>query len=109
MSHGKGREPVRVFRQTLWLLGLTASLIVPKMALGGAEIFAITPETGPAGTEVQIKGRELKGTKHVLFAVGGTAKTARFRVISDEELEVVTPEYYRPAPRRRSPSWVRPV
>jgi len=96
MSHVKGRESVRVFRQTFWLLVLAASLIVPKLARGGAEIFAITPETGPAGTEVHIKGRELKGTKRVLFAVGGTAKTARFRVLSDEELQVVTPEYYRP-------------
>ncbi len=96
MSHGKGRESVRVYRQPFWLLVLAASVMVPKLARGGAEIFAIKPETGPAGTEVQIKGRELKGTKHVLFAVGGTAKTARFRILSDEELQVVTPEYYRP-------------
>ncbi len=87
---------MRVCRQVVWLIVLVAGLIVPNPARGGAEIFAITPETGPAGAEVQIKGRELKGTKHVLFAVGGTVKTARFRVLSDEELRVVTPEYYRP-------------
>jgi len=96
MSYVKGRHSMRVSRQILWLIVLAAGLNVPKPARGGAEIFAITPETGPAGTEVQIRGRELKGTKHVLFAVGGTAKTARFRVVSDEELQVVTPEYYRP-------------
>ena len=104
---------MRVHRQVVWLfvlvLVLVAGLMVPNPARGGAEIFAITPETGPAGAEVQIKGRELKGTKHVLFAVGGTVKAARFLVISDEELRVVTPEYYRPARPRRSLSWVRPV
>jgi hypothetical protein len=96
MSHAKGRESMRLFRQIFWLFFLAAGLIIPRPAHGGAEIFAVTPETGPAGTEVQIKGRGLKGTKHVLFAVGGTAKTARFRVVSDDELQVVTPEYYRP-------------
>jgi hypothetical protein len=96
MSQVTGRESMRASRQMFWLVVLAARLIVPKPARGGAEIFAITPETGPAGTEVRIKGRELKGTRHVLFAVGGTAKTARFRVLSDEELQVVTPEYYRP-------------
>jgi hypothetical protein len=96
MSHEKERQSMRVCRQVVWLLVFVAGLIVPNPARGGAEIFAITPETGPAGAEVQIKGRELKGTKHVLFAVGGTVKTARFRVLSDEELRVVTPEYYRP-------------
>jgi hypothetical protein len=64
-------------------------------ARAGPEIFAITPETGPAGTPVQIKGRDLKATKHVLFAVGSTAKTARFQVVSDEELQVIVPRYYR--------------
>jgi hypothetical protein len=96
MSHVKGRESMRVSFQIVWPLVLAAGLVVPTPARGGAEIFAITPETGPAGTEVRIKGRGLKGTKHVLFAVGGTAKTARFRVLSDEELQIVTPEYYRP-------------
>jgi hypothetical protein len=96
MSHGKGRQSMRMCRQFVWLLVLVAGSIVPNSARGGAEIFAITPETAPAGAEVQIRGRELKGTKHVLFAVGGTVKTARFRVLSDEELRVVTPEYYRP-------------
>jgi hypothetical protein len=87
---------MRVTRQIFWLLVLAAGVNVPKPVRGGTEIFAITPETGPAGTEVRIKGRELKGTKHVLFAVGGTAKLARFRVLSDDDLEVVTPEYFRP-------------
>ena len=96
MSHVKGRESMRVSLRIIWLLVLAAGLVAAEPARGDAEIFAITPETGPAGTEVQIKGRGLKGTKHVLFAVGGTAKTARFRVVSDEELRVVTPEYYRP-------------
>ncbi len=85
------RDSLRI----LWLLVLAAGLIMPKPARGDAEIFAITPESGPAGSEVRIKGRGLNGTKHVLFAVGGTAKTARFRVLSDKELQVVTPEYYR--------------
>ena len=87
---------MRVAVRISWLLVLAAGLVAARPARDNAEIFAITPETGPAGTEVRIKGRGLKGTKHVLFAVGGTAKTARFRVVSDEELEVVTPECYRP-------------
>jgi hypothetical protein len=45
---------------------------------------------------VQIKGKGLKTTKHVIFAVGRTVKTARFRVVSDEEVQVSAPEYYRP-------------
>ncbi len=87
---------MRVALGISWLVVLAAGLVAARPARDSAEIFAITPETGPAGTEVRIKGRGLKGTEHVLFAVGGTAKTARFRVISDEELEVITPEYYRP-------------
>ncbi len=80
----------------LWLFILAAGVVMPGPVRAGAEIFSITPETGPAGTEVQIKGRGLKRTRHVLFAVGGTARTARFQVVSDDELKVVVPEYYRP-------------
>jgi hypothetical protein len=79
------------------LLALAISLMLAGPARAGPEIFALTPETGPAGTSVQIRGKGLATTKHVLFAVGRTLRTARFQVVSDEELQVIAPEYYRPA------------
>ncbi len=80
-----------------WLLALAGGLVLVGPARAGPEIFALTPETGPAGTPVQIKGKGLATTRHVVFAVGRTLRTARFRVVSDEELQVVAPEYLRPA------------
>src|SRR5262249_42456880 len=75
---------------------LISCLLLAKSARADPEIFALTPETGPAGMPVQIKGKGLKATRHVIFAVGRTVKTARFRVVSDEEVQVLAPEYYRP-------------
>ena len=47
---------MRVCRQVVWLLVLVAGLIVPNPARAGAEIFAITPETGPAVPRSSSKG-----------------------------------------------------
>src|SRR5215470_5147642 len=79
------------------LLALAIGLILAGPARAGPEIFALIPETGPAGTPVQIKGKGLATAKHVVFAVGRTLRTARFQVVSDEEVQVIAPEYYRPA------------
>ena len=87
---------MRACRLTAWSLLLISSFPLEGSARAGPEIFGLTPETGPAGIQVQIKGKGLKTTRHVIFAVGRTLKTARFRVVSDEEVHVVAPEYYRP-------------
>jgi hypothetical protein len=84
-------------RPYCWLLTLAGGLVLAGPAWAGPEIFALIPETGPAGTPVQIRGKGLAETQHVVFAVGRTLRTARFRIVSDEELQVIAPEYYRPA------------
>ena len=56
----------------------------------------MTPESGPAGTPVQLKGRGLATTGRVVFAIDRMLRRARFKVVSDEEIEVLVPECYRP-------------
>jgi hypothetical protein len=69
-------------------------LAIGHPARGAPEIFALVPETGPAGTPIQIKGKGLAATKHVYFAAHGTFRTARFWIISDRELKVLAPDFY---------------
>jgi hypothetical protein len=77
-------------------LALTLVLVLAPGVFADPEIFSLNPETGPAGTVITIKGKGLETTEHVVFAVGRTVKPARFKVVSDRELEVIAPEYYRP-------------
>jgi hypothetical protein len=77
-------------------VALTLTLALAPRAPAGTEVFALDPESGPAGTKLTITGKGLATTKHVAFAVGQTVKPARFRVVSDRALEVIAPEYYRP-------------
>lgn len=65
-------------------------------APNGPEIYSITPNEGAAGDTIQIKGRALRETTQVIFAVGSTSKPAKFKAVSDKELEVVVPDYYLP-------------
>ncbi len=87
---------MRVRRLTGWLLALASWVASSSLAWAGPEIFALSPESGPAGCSIAIKGKGLKTSQQVLFAVGRTVKSASFRVISDSELQVIAPEYYRP-------------
>jgi hypothetical protein len=87
-------------RSTGWLVAVAAAaaawLAPAAPAWADAEIFALKPESGPAGCLISVKGKGLKTTRHVLFAVGRTLKEARFDITSDQEVQVVAPDYYRP-------------
>ncbi len=84
-------------RQRLpWTLVVVIGMVLPPVASAGPEIFSMTPESGPAGIPVQLKGKGLATTGRVVFAIDRTLRRARFKVISDEEIEVVVPECYRP-------------
>jgi hypothetical protein len=72
------------------------SLVLPPVMSAGPEIFSITPESGPAGIPVRITGKGLATTGRVVFAIDRALSRARFKVISDEEIEVLVPECYRP-------------
>jgi hypothetical protein len=77
-------------------LFLATLLVFPAVAAAGPEIFSIEPESGPAGTPVQLKGKGLAKTGRVVFAIGRTMRLARFKVVSDQEVRVLAPECYRP-------------
>jgi hypothetical protein len=57
------------------------------------EIYSLSPDEGPAGTKILLKGRHLEKTIDVGFAAGWTIRRARFQVLSDRELEVIAPSY----------------
>jgi hypothetical protein len=59
------------------------------------EVFAIDPPEGSAGTVIKVTGSGFDRTKHVLFSAGRTGQQAKFRVVSDTELEVTAPPYFR--------------
>jgi hypothetical protein len=59
------------------------------------EIFAIDPPEGSAGTIIKVTGAGFEHTKQVLFSAGRTGQPAGFKVISDTELEVTAPPYFR--------------
>ena len=79
-----------------WPLVLAALLAIPVSALAGPEIFSIEPESGPAGTPIQLKGTGLLSTGRIVFAVGRTISRARFKVVSDQEVDIIAPDYFRP-------------
>ena len=79
-----------------WALFLAIWLVIPASALAGPEIFSIEPDSGPAGTPIQLKGKGLGTTGRVVFAVGRTISRARFKVVSDQEIDLLAPECYRP-------------
>src|SRR5262245_60639904 len=70
-------------------------LAMGRPVLAGPEIYSIEPESGPAGTPIHLSGKGLSSTGRVLFAVGRTIRRAEFKVVSDREIDVLAPEYYR--------------
>jgi hypothetical protein len=60
------------------------------------EIFSLNPSEGPAGTPIKITGTGFERTKYVLFAAGRTGQQAKFKVLSDTELEVTAPTWLQP-------------
>lgn len=67
---------------------------LPKPA---PEIFSLTPDHGPAGQEIELKGTGLTDTRHVYFCIGRTVREAKFKVIDAQELRVIAPPFFRPA------------
>jgi hypothetical protein len=59
------------------------------------EIFAIDPPEGSAGTVIKVTGSGFDRTRHVLFSARRTGQQAKFKVVSDTELEVTAPPYFR--------------
>jgi hypothetical protein len=79
-----------------WVLGVTLAAVAcaapaPKLL---PEIFAIDPPEGSAGTVIKVKGSGFDHTKQVLFSAGRTGQQAKFKVVSDTELEVTAPPYF---------------
>lgn len=78
------------------LLVVALGSISASIPVSGAPLVtSITPEEAEAGDQLAIKGSDLKGTRKVLFVSGSTMKNAKFKVVSDSELDVTFPEYYR--------------
>jgi hypothetical protein len=55
----------------------------------------IDPPEGSAGTVIKVTGAGFDHTKQVLFSAGRTGQQAKFKVVSDTELEVTAPPYFR--------------
>jgi len=91
--------PLKEFRSFVPALGLfvaVAFLLSGSAAArgGGPEIFSLDPAEGTAGDTIHVKGKGFKKTKQVLFVTSFTYKPAKFEVVSDDELEVVAPDFW---------------
>ncbi len=75
-------------------LSATAEAARPAKS-SAPEIFGINPGEGPAGTVIKVTGSGFERTRYVLFAAGRTGQQAKFKVVSDKELEVTAPTYLR--------------
>ncbi len=74
------------------LLGL---LLLVQAATAAPVVTSITPEEVQSGDVLEVKGSGFKGTREVLFVSGVAVKQAKFKVIADDHLEIVFPEFYR--------------
>jgi hypothetical protein len=79
------------------VIGFVCCAIVhaARLPKNAPEIFSIDPSEGPAGTVVKVTGSGFEHTRYVLFAAGRTGQQAKFKVLSDKELEVTAPVYLR--------------
>jgi hypothetical protein len=71
------------------LLGACALLALPAVAAQSAapEIVAVTPRSGPEGTRVEVRGKNLQDVSAVLFA----ATNAAFQMVSPASLVAIVP------------------
>lgn len=60
----------------------------------GPEIFSLSPDQGPADKPILLRGKHLEGTRRVFFSAGCVVKTARFKVLTDREIEVIAPDFF---------------
>jgi hypothetical protein len=76
---------------------LWGALLFPLAATVQAAplVTSLAPNSAAAGDALEVKGTGLYETKEVLFVSGSAVKTARFKIVSDEQLEVTFPEFYR--------------
>lgn len=91
-----GRSMKTVLSSLATLLFMVAVLSAAPLQKGKPEIFSISPAEGPAGTTIKVTGTGFDHTRYVLFSAGRTGQRAKFKVISDRELEVKAPPYFRP-------------
>ena len=61
----------------------------------GPKITKIDPSKGFVDQTIRLVGDNLSKTRSVHFLVGYTDRSANFRAVSNKELEVVVPEFYR--------------
>lgn len=89
---------MRIIRTCALVLPLIVALGSPGAAVLGAgpEIFSLSPDQGGAGDLILIRGKHLKDTRRVFFSAGPVVRLAQFKAISDQELEVVAPEFLLP-------------
>jgi hypothetical protein len=85
----------KILVATVLTFGLTLCVVaqaarIPKNA---PEIYGIDPGEAPAGSTIKVTGAGFERTRFVLFAAGRTGQQAKFKVISDRELEVTAPPY----------------
>ena len=86
------------------LLGILIAISLNSVAGGliaapppkpAPEIFSLVPSEGPAGQAIELKGSGLKPTRHVYFCFGRTVREAKFKAVSDDELQVTAPPFFR--------------
>ena len=57
-------------------------------------VKSIAPGEVRSGDVLEVQGAGFKGTREVLFVSGIAVKQAKFKIIADDHLEVVFPEFY---------------
>src|SRR5262245_38773076 len=77
------------------VVALSAVAHAGRTVTNAPEIFSIDPSEGPAGTIIRVSGAGFEKTRYVLFAAGRSGQPAKFKVLSDRELEVTAPTWLR--------------
>jgi hypothetical protein len=88
-------EPIcsRIALSAVISLGLTASLCAEQTV---PRLIKIDPSEGSVDQQIRFLGENLSKTRSIHFLVKHVDRPAKFRVVSNSELEVTVPEIYRP-------------
>jgi len=78
------RKSIATIASATWILTLTAIVIAQT---NRPEILQISPTSGPEGSRVEIKGKNLQETSAVFLGIAGSA----FTLVSPEELIMLVP------------------
>jgi hypothetical protein len=65
---------------------------LPWFSIPPPQIGALNPSAGRPGQLIHITGDHLRTTQSVLFAIADSVRFAKFRVVSDHDLEVTVPD-----------------